>query len=191
MKKNAFLIIIAFLMSISCAKDEPTEPEPIACFTVSSSYVDINQVITVSNCSGNAFSYKWDDGDGTIKTSSVPPQFYYSTPGTYTVSLTVYSKSGNKQDIAQESITVIHKTGNVTFWQSGTPSYDVTAVVINDAAKYITLDAPSGVPDCITNGCANFTLPTGTYSYGASDGNHNWSGSITILADKCVKLQLQ
>lgn len=90
-----------FIMN-SCEKKEP---DPFACFTVSSTLIDVGEVITTSNCSNNAFSYLWDDGEG--NNSILPePSFYYNEPGNYIVTLTAYSQSGNKQNTTQETITV-------------------------------------------------------------------------------------
>ena len=81
-------------------------------------------------------------------------------------------------------------TGQVSFWQSGTPSYGITTVAIGQTTDEITVDYPNGINTCNESGCANFTLPTGTYSYYASDGSYEWSGSITIIANSCIKIKL-
>ena len=119
------------------------------------------------------------------------PSFNYPVPGNYIISLKAFSESGNKQSVATKTVTVTHKTGKVSFWQSGTPSYPVTKVIVNDVIRYITVDFPSGISGCTTEGCANFTLPSGVYSYNASAGLlYTWEGTIIIWADECLMVKL-
>jgi len=189
MKKNILFITISLIILIGCSKEE-SEPDPLACFTLSSTSVDLNEVITSSNCSSNAFSYLWNDGGGNQSTLK-EPTFYYSEPGNYLITLTVYSESGKKQNTAQQSVIVIQMTGQISFWQSGTPAYGITTVTIGQMTNQITLDHPNGITDCNQTGCANFTLPTGDYTFSATDGTNNWNGSFTIEANSCLKFQLQ
>lgn len=189
--KKYFIIVssILLLQFNSCKKEEP-EPDPIACFLLSTLNADLNEVITSTNCSVNAYSYLWEDGEGN-KSTLDEPSFIYDKPGQYVITLTAYSLSGNKQSVTNQTVTVEHKTGQVSFWQSGTPSYGITEIIINSVSRYITSDYPDGIPDCNQEGCANFTLPSGTYDYYASDGTYQWNGSVTIVANGCIKFQLQ
>lgn len=190
MKNYVFIISwILLLLLQSCSKEDP-EPDPFACFTLSTYNADLNEVISTTNCSVNAYSYLWDDGQGN-KSTLKEPSIYYDQPGQYVITLTAYSSSGSKQSVANSSVIVEHKTGQVSFWQSGTPSYGITEVVINNISRYITSDYPDGIPDCDRDGCANFTLPSGTYNFHASDGTYQWNGSVTITGDGCTKFQLQ
>ena len=45
-------------------------------------------------------------------------------------------------------------------------------------------------PPCGTSGTATFDLAPGTYAYTASCSGKNWSGTITITAGGCQKVQL-
>lgn len=175
---------------INCSKEDP-EPDPVACFTLSSSLIDINETISSSNCSSNAFSYLWNDGKGNQSTLE-EPSFIYTEPNDYVITLTAYSESGNKQSTTHGSVSVIHMTGEVTFWMSGTPSYYITTVTIGQLSDQITLSYSNGISGCNVNGCANFTLPTGTYPYYATDGVAVWTGgSVTISANDCIRVKLQ
>ncbi len=181
MKKCFILVILTILFS--CEK----EPKPIACFTLSTTIPDVNEIITATNCSSNATSYLWTDNDGGVSTLE-DASFIYSDPGTYVITLKAYS--GSNSDEEQKTVTIIHKTGSISFWQSGTPAYGNTIVTINGITGNITVNKPNGITNCTTSGCANFILPTGTYSFAASDGSTNWSGNATILADQCVTMKL-
>jgi len=190
MKKNVLLIFVMAILLVGCSKEDP-EPDPTACFTISSTLIDVNEVILTSNCSSNAFSYLWNDGDGNQSTLT-EPSIHYPEPGDYIITLKAYSESGDKEDVAQESVKVIQMTGKVTFWMSGTPSYYITTVTIGQLSDQITLSYSNGISGCNVNGCANFTLPTGTYPYYATDGVVEWTGgSVTILANDCVRVKLQ
>ena len=183
MKKYFILILLAILSS--CKKDEP---KPTACFTLSKTSADVNETISATNCSTNATSFLWSDTDGGVATNK-DANFVYATSGTYIITLKAYS--GSNSDQMQNTVTIIHKTGTVSFWQSGTPAYGNTTVLINGSSAVITTNYPTSVTNCTSNGCANFTLPTGTYSFTATDNAYNWSGNVTILADQCFKMKLQ
>lgn len=81
-------------------------------------------------------------------------------------------------------------TGSVTFWMS-TGSYYVD-VTVNGSTKTISSNYASA-PDCGTSGCANFTLPSGSYSYHAEEDTFfpaEWNGTITVPKGGCQLLQL-
>ncbi len=67
---------------------------PIAAFTVApSTTICVSQSVLFNNTSSGAVTYSWDFGDGTGSTLANPPPHTYSTPGTYTVVLTVSNGS--------------------------------------------------------------------------------------------------
>lgn len=80
MKKLTIFFLCIFLL-IACKK------EPSANFSYQGTLI-VGQVIQFQNLSANADSYSWDFGDGTISTM-ISPQYTYSKPGRYTVTLTV------------------------------------------------------------------------------------------------------
>ncbi len=101
MKNKLFTLILIITISIfySCQK------EPTASFTVSSTSVNIGETVTFANTSKDANSCLWDFGDGNSSiTTSL--SHTYNTIGTYTVTLTAFSKNVNKSDIATKEITV-------------------------------------------------------------------------------------
>ncbi|GAI76453.1 unnamed protein product [marine sediment metagenome] len=180
-----FILVLFVSMLFTMNSCEKKEPDPFACFQVSSTLIDIGEIINTSNCSNDAFSYLWDDDNG--NSSVLPePSFSYNEPGNYIITLTAYSQSGNKQNTAKETITVEVMYGDVTFWCSE-GSYDVI-VKVGQLSDIITLNYSSD-PGCNATGCANFKLPTGTYSFTAEENTSwfpsNWSGLFAIKANQC------
>ena len=79
-------------------------------------------------------------------------------------------------------------TGRVVFWYNSTGTN--ATVYINGQTGYVTQYYASYDPSCGSGGCANFTLPTGSYSYSASSTFSNWSGNVTVYANGCSKVLL-
>ncbi len=101
MKNKLFTLVLLTTLSIfySCQK------EPTASFTVSSTSVNIGETVTFTNTSKDANSCLWDFGDGETSITESPSHIYDST-GTFTVTLTAFSKDVNKKDIATEIIKI-------------------------------------------------------------------------------------
>ena len=80
-------------------------------------------------------------------------------------------------------------TGQGMFWIASDLGCGNITVVCNGISRVIsTIYATS--PPCGTSGTATFNLSPGTYSYTASCSGKNWSGTITITAGGCSKVQL-
>jgi hypothetical protein len=78
--------------------------------------------------------------------------------------------------------------GNVTFWVDSAANN--TRVTISGNTSHISVAFPTSTPTCGTQGCANFTLPTGTYSYTAiTSTNIGYTGSVTVN-DTCTLVKL-
>ncbi len=97
----AIALGIIFLFNFSAC-----QVEPVASFTASKIAVEINETITFTNTSKDGDSYEWDFGDGSTKSTENSPSYSYSSPGSYTVTLTVFSKNGKKSDKSTVMITV-------------------------------------------------------------------------------------
>ncbi|MCB0791335.1 MAG: PKD domain-containing protein [Flavobacteriales bacterium] len=69
-------------------------PSPNALFTVDHDAACDSLTVTFSNTSLGGVQRLWDFGDGTSSTAITPPPHLYSTPGTYTVTLTVTNAQG-------------------------------------------------------------------------------------------------
>jgi hypothetical protein len=79
--------------------------------------------------------------------------------------------------------------GKVTFWYNsdGTDA----EVTINGQIGYITSYYPSYDPTCGSSGCANFTLPIGTYSFHAESTWSTWNGTVSITKNGCKLMLLE
>ena len=185
------MVVLMLVIIMSCKKEStpaPVVPDPVSCFTLSgSSTVMAGQVFTATNCSSNASSYIWEDGTGSTATTTNAFVSYPNT-GTYTLKLT--AQGNGKVNISSQTITVVPAMGTVTFWESGTPLHNVTTVTINSTTAQITSAYTVGTPACNQSGCASFYLPSGTYSFTATDGTSNWNGSVTIGIGTCLTQEL-
>ena len=143
---------------------------PIAAFTVTpGTTVCVNQPVTFTNASLGASSYSWNFGDGTGSTVFNPPPHLYTTPGTYTVLLTVSNGSGG--------------TG---------PANESRCGCTDTATAIITVIA--GTPPIITASCKQMLCPKDTATYCVSPGcaPYNWTvngGTIIANNGSCITVQ--
>ena len=79
--------------------------------------------------------------------------------------------------------------GDVTFWynSNGTSA----TVKVGGKTGYITSYYSTYNPTCGSSGCANFTLPIGSYSYTASSTWSTWSGTVTVTKNGCMLMLLK
>lgn len=187
MKISHLVIITLFLFFAGCEKNKDTK----ACFTFPYTEAVTNTIIAPLNCSENASEYLWDDGNGNQYTE-FEPNFTYTDPGKYCVTLTAYPEKGGQQDILTDSLLVNVPSGQVTFWANGSYIYDPPIrVKIGDQTETITAYYPNGVATCDVRGCANFTLPTGTHYFYAWSGTTTWGPwDIEISTGKCSKWRI-
>ncbi len=97
--KTVSLIALLSLLLASCQK------EPTACFNADRITDSVGTDFTFTNCSADADSYEWDFGDGS-KTTTAGAVHSWSQVGTYTVTLTAFSKNGKKKDSASIAVTI-------------------------------------------------------------------------------------
>jgi PKD repeat protein len=57
-------------------------------------YLDRENMVSFINLSAGAVKFDWDFGDGGEHSAEISPVHAYSTPGTYTVTLTAYNLNG-------------------------------------------------------------------------------------------------
>lgn len=81
-------------------------------------------------------------------------------------------------------------SGKALFWTSSDLGCGNITVTLSATTGVISSYYNSGTPDCGATGCANYTLPAGTYNFTAKCSTKNWSGSITITANGCSKMRL-
>jgi len=144
---------------------------PIAAFTVApSTTVCANSTpITFTNTSVGANSYNWNFGDGSGFSGPNPPPHLYTTPGVYTVLLTV-SNGGGSTGPGMES-----RCGCT----------DTASIVINVLA---------GTGPTITSSCKKMLCPGDTATYCVSPGcaPFNWTvngGIIINNSGNCITVQ--
>lgn len=81
-------------------------------------------------------------------------------------------------------------TGEITFYTRSDFNCGPISVNLSGVGtQSITAFYPSGITDCGTSGCANFTLAPGQYYYSASCSNFNRQGYITIVAGQCIQYE--
>src|SRR5262249_40177667 len=108
-----------------------TAPPPLAAFSATPTTVPASLLVTFTDAStGSINSWSWSFGDG-ITSTTRSPQHAYSTPGTYTVSLTVSGPGGVNTATKVNYISVTtNPTGLVAAYScdegSGTTLTDVS-----------------------------------------------------------------
>lgn len=151
-KVKLFLLIAIVAIMTSCQK------EPSASFTSSKTLLKVGESVTFTNTTQDGDSYDWSFGDGQTSTAS-SPSHTYNAIGTYTVSMTAYSKNGKKKDVATATLTVIQTT---------------------DLALTVYIDGSSTtVDDCLIQIFTNQT-DWDNYTNVVASGSTDINGNLTI-----------
>ncbi len=143
---------------------------PVAAFTVApGTTVCTNQAVTFTNTSVGASTYSWNFGDGSGSLMANPPPHLYTTPGTYTVLLTVTNSTG------------------------GSPAGDQGRCGCSDTASAI-ITVIAGTAPTITSSCKKMLCPGDTATYCVSPGcaPFNWTvngGTIIANNGSCITVQ--
>lgn len=109
--KNLFKMMITvvtlFSLVISCSKDDSkSDASPKACFTTSSIFYKIDEVISFQNCSQNYDRVEWNFGDGESSTLT-EPSHSYKKKGIYDVTLTAFKGTSNSKITVKVCISII------------------------------------------------------------------------------------
>jgi hypothetical protein len=118
-------------------------------------------------------------------------------PGTYSYSASCSGKTWNgtvtvtangcsKTQLTGSATT----TGQAMFWIASDLGCGNITVTCNGLSSTISSYYSSGAPTCGASGSATFNLSAGTYSFSAKCTNKTWTGTITVTANGCSKLQL-
>ena len=187
MKKLIVLSVLTVLTLVGCQK------QPKADFSTDKSTYISGETIHLTNTTLNGKSFKWTMPDGQILNSEsvdyTTSQNNGNTPLLF--KLEAFSKNGKKTSEVAKSIPMSPATGNVTFWQITNSGYSITTVSLNGLTSDITSEYNSS-PTCADSGNATFyNLEVGDYSFTATDGTYNWSGTVQITKDGCTSMQLQ
>jgi hypothetical protein len=81
-------------------------------------------------------------------------------------------------------------TGSLTVWTQINHSCGPITVTVSGQTGTVTSFYSGGTLSCEASGCANFTLPAGTYSVAAKCQNRTWTGTATVVAGGCFQLKL-
>jgi PKD repeat protein len=163
---------------------EPASP-PTASFTSSTAEICIGQSVGFNDFStGSPTSWDWDFGDGTSSTDQSPTHVY-STPGQYTISLTVSNSEGSDTDEQTELITV-NTLPEISILSSET---DNTVCIEGNQSITLTVDPVDAVLSG-TGLTGNVFDPTieGLYTITATYTDANGcegSAQINLIADNC------
>jgi uncharacterized repeat protein (TIGR01451 family) len=169
--------------SIPTATQEPL----IASFSPSTTSGFAPLAVSFSNTSsGPITGYQWNFGDGSTLNTATSPSHNYTTPGTYLVTLTVFSATGSTQATAlisvssvppppqtDLSLTAVASPSTVTTGE--TITYDFTLTNLSSTAAQTTFlsgSLPSNVTYILSSGCSQsggtVTCSPGTMAGGAS-----------------------
>ena len=114
---------------------------------------------------------------------------WMGVPGAY-VDTNVAARYSRTDTFCEEGGGGGDGNGQITFWlQSDLGCGPISVTLHNQGSGTIT-DYYSSSPSCGASGCANFTVPPGTYSFSASCDGHTWDSTVTVSANQCFKMQL-
>jgi PKD repeat protein len=155
--------------------------EPVVDFTadVTSGKSPSSLVVNFTDQSLYATSWAWDlDGDGTVDSTEQNPTYTYTTPGYYTVDLTVTGPGGSKTTTKRDYISIL-PTVNVNI-TGGTYTATRTVTLTSDdptATIYYTIDNtdPRNSSTRIQYTVSITINNTTTLRYAAVDIYGNWS----------------
>lgn len=143
-------------LSITVVNSNPN-PDPVACFTMSSNNVSKNQQVTFTNCSTNAISYAWDFGDGQTSTE-VNPTHSYTNGGTYSVILKASSSTSSDQILKSITVSDVQSGyANVEFYinmnaQIGNGNFTSSSDFVDLAGTFNNWGSPAGIVMDDSNG---------------------------------------
>jgi len=145
-------------------------------------------------------SWKWDfNNDGTVDSTVMNPSYTYSTPGTYTVNLTVTTPGGSDTEIKTDYITVLgpppvanfsgrinttfnggFETGNLSGW-TATGRASIQTGQKHSGSYAVNINTTSGVTQSSVSQSVNLTNVSqiSYYSYISV----TTTGNLTVLID--------
>lgn len=128
-----------FVMPILCS---PSGVPPLAAFSADVTTACTNVPVNfTSTSSGNPSTYNWSFPGGTPATSTaMNPTVTYSTPGTYSVTLSVTNALGSDTEIKSNYITISNCAG------APTPSFNANAVAICSGQSISFYNTTTGAP---------------------------------------------
>lgn len=125
------------------------------------------------NTSSNASSFIWDFGNGTISTD-VNPTAYYTTNGTYTVTLTAIEGATNDQTTQSITVNVVEKP--VADFTSSSPA------ILPNATVYFTNNSTNSSSLFWDFGDGNTSTDTNPWNDYVNEGTYN----VTLTASNGI-----
>lgn len=136
MKANYLILGLAALAATACHTDPaPAYPAPVADFAFNGSTADELTVATYDNVllidqSKQAVSYRYNLGNDSVRTTA-SPSFYYTKPGTYTITLTVTGRD-KQTTTATKRVRVLQRVAKQVVIQNlnneaGSPQHNLTS----------------------------------------------------------------
>lgn len=114
-------------------------------------------------------SWEWSWGDGTDNSNSQNPEHTYSSPGSYTVSLTATNEAGSDTETKNDYITVNYVPPIAQFSVNNTNGYAPLTIAFIDESTYLITDYSwnidnSGGAEYTGNSCTHTYTTPGTYT---------------------------
>lgn len=162
MKNKIFFMALLVASFSGCQKEEPTIV-PTARFA----YTTKDLTVSFTNQSSNAISYSWDFGDNTPSCFESSPSHTYSQTGSYNVTLTVKSKTGNTDKFSQ-SISLIpnaSETPTANFSYSPLKPYEKQRITLtNNSTKASSYLWDFGNNKTSTEKAPSLSMDAGTWT---------------------------
>jgi hypothetical protein len=177
MKKLPVLIALLSLMLVGACNDQDVAVvEPSADFDFELAFKGTNlslfptfELIEIIDKSTDGDTYFWDFGNGETSSEKTPSYFVYSTSGTYTITQTVISSTGNKA-VTTKTIKIVDRIlrdielkglkwnciGDFPDW-----SADKTADIYVEILRQGNLFYKSSVVTGVSEHSAPLTIPVG------------------------------
>lgn len=129
----------------TCAK-------PVANFAMSSSKICTGESVNMTNSSQNATSYSWSFTGGSPATSTAKnPSVTYSTPGTYSVKLTVTNAAGSSSKTSEITINSAPQASFSTSVSSALPNQSIKLTNSSQNATSYSWSFSGGTPSTSTD----------------------------------------
>lgn len=151
-------------------------PPPVAAFSVNPmSGEEPLQIAITNTSSGNITSYDWNFGDGVgTSTQQNPPDYVYTTPNTYDVTLTVTGPGGS--DVEMVQVTVVLRVTDV----SVTVSADNPTPPPGGTVIY-TVQVTNNGPKDTTGVVATLNIPPELTVNSATPAQGSYAGGVWTL----------
>ncbi len=209
MKKVLFTFLAFLLVFVGCKKEEPAPKDGKVIFWNrlgdGIDFVDVtigNATRTITKdfastpecdreggatftLAPGTYSYRAKEDGGLFRTWS--GSVTISSNGCQTMLLSPSSGGGGGSSSNNPPPS---STGNAMFWTSSDLGCGQISVTCAGQSGTISSYYSSTTPNCGASGCANFTLPAGTYNFSASCTSKTWNGSITVTTGSCSRIRL-